>query len=61
MLTPAFIAASMVALGLASSLLGEDAARRLAAFDRDRDGKLDRHELRALLAALKEAARRPKR
>lgn len=61
MLTPAFIAASMIALGLASSILGEDAARRLAAFDRDGDGKLDRHELRALLAALRAAARRPQR
>jgi Ca2+-binding EF-hand superfamily protein len=61
MLTPAFLAASMIALGLASSLLGEDMTRRLAHFDRDGDGKLDRTELRALLAALREAARRPKR
>ena len=65
MLTPDFLAASMVALGLASSLLRDEAvwlpglARRFAPFDRDGDGKLDSADVRALLADLKEAARAP--
>ena len=55
----------MVALGLASSLLRDEAirvpglARRFALFDRDGDGKLDSADVRALLADLKEAARAP--
>lgn len=63
MLTPEFLAASMIALGLASSLLRDEAirlpglARRFAPFDRDGDGKLDCADLRALLADLKVAAR----
>jgi hypothetical protein len=63
MLTPAFLAASVVALGLASSLFREESARipglarRFAPFDRDGDGKLDCHDIRALLANLREAAR----
>lgn len=64
LLTPDFLAASMVALGLASSLLRDEAirvpglARRFAVFDRDGDGKLDCADVRALLDSLKEAARR---
>jgi len=63
MLTPEFLAASTVALGLASSLLREEAARiqvlaRLfAPFDRDGDGKLDCADVRALIADLRGAAR----
>lgn len=56
-LTPAFLAASMIALGLASSLLRDDVVRRLAPFDRDGDGKLDRAELRALLQSLRRRGR----
>ena len=63
MLTPDFLAASTVALGLASSLLRDEAiripglARRFAHFDRDGDGKLDCADVRALLANLRDAAR----
>jgi len=67
MLTPDFLAASMVALGLASTLLRDEAiripglARRFAPFDRDGDGRLDCADVRALLAALREAARSSER
>jgi hypothetical protein len=56
MLTPRFLAASVIAFGIGGAgALAElpGLAERFGQFDADGDGKLDRVELAALLAAIR--------
>ena len=60
MLTPKFLAASVIALGLASGQVTRaelamipDLAQQFERFDADQDGKLDRAEFAALMTSMK--------